>query len=384
MPKIFAPLTAGLVLACTLPALAATLHPGDRISITVYNHPELAVPTTTVDSTGRVSVPIAGLVDAANATPAQVGARIADRLSPYVRKVAVDVQLVGQGQNIFVTGGPGGVLTYSPGETLTGALSQIQQGGPGGAGVAPAAGAGAVTTTSPSVVAAHDFQYGSIDLTHVVINRDGSDLPAIDAAALIASGGPGPALQPDDTIKLHDKPIAVAVRGDVAEPGVAHLDTTEPLSNAIRQVGGADETNSSVSFVLNRGGTEETVSTSSPEYSEPARPGDSIYVPRAVRIGVVGMVEKPGDVLLRGDRSVLSALYYAGGPTKYGNIKNVGVIHNGVQRQIDVTKLTHGAPGDANPLLADGDTVFVPEGHKIDFSVIFQGLLSAATLGTRL
>ena len=75
----------------------------------------------------------------------------------------------------------------------------------------------------------------------------------------------------------------------------------------------------------------------------------------------------------------MSALYFAGGPTRYGDIKHVGVIHQGVQQTYDVTKLTHGAPS-ANPQLSDGDTVFVPEGHKIDFTMIFQGIFAAANL----
>jgi protein involved in polysaccharide export with SLBB domain len=338
--------------------------------VNVYNHPELDATSAPLDSTGHVSVPVAGLVDAANISPSELATRIAERLAAYVRKPAVDVQLVSQGQNIFVAGGPGGILAYSPGETLAAALAQIEQGGgPATQSVIP----------DPSQVAARELQYGSVDLHHVVIERDGQDLPAIDAAGLTAGGNGGPALQPDDTIKLSQKPIAVIVRGDVKQPGTAHLDPDEPLSNAVLQVGGADDLSSSVEFVLTRGTTQSIVTTSSPAYRAPAQSGDSIYVPHGERIGVVGMVEKPGNVLLQGDDSLLSALYFAGGPTKFGDIKHVGVIHQGVQQTYDVTKLTHGAPG-ANPQLSDGDTVFVPEGHKIDFSVLFQGIFAAANL----
>lgn len=350
-------------------AMATTLHPGDHVSVTVYNHPELAVTSAPLDSTGHVSVPIAGLVDAANVSPITLADRIARRLAPFVRKPAVDVQLVAQGQNIFIAGGPGGILPYSPGETLAGALAQIEQG----------VGSNSTTPADPSQIAARSLQYGSVDLHHVVIERDGHDLTTIDAAGLTAGGNSGPALQPDDTIELAQKPIAVAVRGDVKQPGIAHLDADEPLSNAVLQVGGADETSSSVEFVLTRGATQSVVTTSSPIYRAPAQSGDTIYVPHGERIGVVGQVEKPGSVLLQGDGSLLSALYFAGGPSKYGDIRHVGVIHQGVQQTYDVTKLTHGAP-DANPQLADGDTVFVPEGHKIDFSLLFQAIFAASNL----
>ncbi len=387
MRNVLVPLVAANMLIVGSAALATsftsgdattTLHPGDKVAVTVYNHPELAATSTTVDSTGRITVPLAGLIDATNATPRQVALRVEERLARYVRKPAVDVQLLSQGQNLFVAGGPGGTYPYSPGETLTAALAQIQGSGPSagppGTGSAPA-----VTSNSPNVVSAHNLQYGSVDLRHVVIRRNGSRLAPVDAQRLIELGQPGPALQPDDTIELRAKPIAVAVKGEVVEPTVAHLDGAEPLSNALRQAGGTNGTSSSVAFVLQRNGTQKRITSSSPEYSAPAQPGDAIYVPHAARIGVVGMVEKPGDVSLAGDKTLLSALYFAGGPNKWGDIKHVTVVHDGVQQMIDVTKLTHGAES-ANPELSDGDTVFVPEGHKIDFSQVFASIFAATNL----
>lgn len=210
-----------------------------------------------------------------------------------------------------------------------------------------------------------------------MIKRDGKNLPVVDVTRLIASGDPGPKLQPDDTIELSEKPIAVTVRGDVRAPGVAHLDRDEPMSNALLQVGDTNAATSSVQLLLTRGGKEQTITTASPAYREPAQNGDALYVPHGARVGVVGQVTKPGEVLLQGDTTLLSALYYAGGPTSYGDIRYVGVIHNGVQGTYDVTKLTHGASTANNPTLADGDTVFVPEGHKIDFTKFFQILLPA-------
>jgi len=373
IPRIrIASLAATAAFLCAAEASATTLHPGDKISVNVYNHPELAATSATLDSTGHVSVPLAGLVNAGNLSPLQLSQRIAARLAPYVIKPAVDVQLIAQGQNIFVAGGPGGVLTYAPGETLAGALAQIASGSSSGN-----------STLDQSENATRAQQYGSIDLHHVVIERDGRNLPPVDAAGLTAGGNAGPPLQPDDTIKLVLKPIAVAVRGEVKAPGVAHLDRDEPLSNALLQVGGANGTSASVEFLLTRGSAQTVVTTSSPQYRDPAQNGDAIYVPHAERVGVVGQVNKPGSVTLEGDNSLLSALYYADGPTGYGDIKHVGVIHQGVQQVYDVTKLTHGAPGE-NPQLADGDTVFVPEGHKIDFRGIFQTIATAALLPLRL
>lgn len=360
-----------LIVACTVPVAAATLHPGDKISISVFNHPELLTQAS-LDSSGRVSVPIVGPMDAANMDTAQLAQRIAKRLAEYVKKPGVDVQLVSQGLSIFVAGGPGGVLPYQPGETLIGALDELRNGSnnaAGGNNIAP----------TPEQISSRDLGYGRVDLHHVVLSRDGRDSAPIDVTVLHLKGGTGPALQPGDTIKLADKPISVPVSGEVKQPGVAHLANDEPLSNALLQVGSANDLTASVNFILKRDGQKKLISASSAEYSAPARPGDEVYVPHGVRIGVVGTVNKPGEVLLRGDSSLLSAIYYAGGPLKYSDIKHVQVLHQGQSVAYDVTKLSHGAPAE-NPTLQDGDTVFVPEGHKlqIDAGTVFQGIFALA------
>ncbi len=345
----------------------------------VYNHPELSTQPTqsdVIDSGGHLWMPLAGLVDTSGLTPAQLSSKIADRLRPYVKKPAVDVELVAQAQSIFLTGAAGGVYPYTAGETLVGALTGIQQ---ALATNSPSASGGLI---DPSQAAAHELQNGSLDLHHVVIRRDGRDLPPVDAAALLAGGQPGPPLEPDDTIEVALKPISVTVRGDVRQPGIAHLDPDQPITDALRQLGGEDEATATDRFELTRDGARQEVTKSTPAYREPAQNGDLVYVPPGIHVGVVGQVTNPSRVLLQGDQTLLSAIYYAGGPTKYGDIKHVRLLHDGTQREFDVTKLTHGADGQQknNPLLADGDTIFVPEGHRIDFSEFFQAIISASYL----
>jgi protein involved in polysaccharide export with SLBB domain len=369
---------ASLALAVLVPvvALATTLHPGDKISINVYNHPELSsseLAPTVVDASGRVWMPVAGLIDASGVTPQALASKVVDRLAPYVRRPAVDVQLVAQAQSVFVTGVASGVYPFMPGESLLAVLSQVE------GSVAPTAPSLGGAVIDPSQVAAHQLEYGSIDLHRVVIARDGAELPPVDASQLIASGAPAPMLQPDDTIELAYKPIAVTVRGDVHQPGVAHLDPDQPLADALHQVGGVDDATATDKFELTRGGARMLVTKSSPEYRQPAQDGDVVYVPHGIHVGVVGQVIAPGRVLLEGDQSLLSALYFAGGPTKYGDIRSVRILHDGTQTEYDVTRLTHGGP-DQNPELSDGDTVFVPEGHRLDFGLLFQAIIASSYL----
>jgi protein involved in polysaccharide export with SLBB domain len=355
-------LVLALMLWTSVQALAQ-LHPGDTVAVVVYNHPDLSSHAT-VDGSGNVSLPLAGTIDARNAGPAQLAHRIQLRLARYMPKVAVEVQILSRNQSLFISGGPGGVIPYTPGETLGAALAQLgsPQGGPLN-----------TTASTPANVATHDLFHGRVDLHRVTVLRDDRVLGPFDAVALEASGASGPSLLAGDTIKLVDKPIRVDVRGEVREPGTAYLDADEPLGNALLEVGGYVPTSATSNILLQRGTQTQYVSAGGPEFVSPARNGDVLTVPRAPRIGVVGAVVHPGEVVLLGDTSLLSAIYSAGGPVKYADISKITVFHSGTHSVYDITALTHGAMQN-NPVLRDGDTVFVPEGHRIDFNVVWQAL----------
>ncbi|MGD0475930.1 MAG: polysaccharide biosynthesis/export family protein [Candidatus Velthaea sp.] len=361
-----------LIALATTPALAK-LHPGDRVAVLVYNHPELSGQST-VDGSGNISLPLAGGVDTTNLDPSQVAQKVRYRLQPYVRKVAVDVQLLAQGQSVFVSGGPGGVLAYSPGENLSGALAQLR------AQTVPVN-----NTNAPpgqQVTSDFDFDHGRIDLQHVGVIRDDRLIGSFDATTSGLGTGGSAVLQPGDTIQLRNKPVSVTVRGDVKQPGVAYLDATESMSAALTQAGGELPTSATNNIILERGGVRHTVALGSPEFSQPAQSGDVILVPRAPTISVVGMVVKPGDVLLRNDTTLLSALYSADGIQKWADLRKVHVLSHGQSTTYDVTRLTHGDVSQ-NPALSDGDTVFVPEGHKIDWTPVFAALGTAVGLANR-
>lgn len=356
------------LIAVAAPAAASeNVRVGDKLNVLVYNHPELSSQPI-VDASGRVSLPLAGSLDAARSSTTDLATRITERLRPYVREVAVDVQVLQQSNSIFVSGGPGGVLTYAPGETLTGAVSQalqnLQQHQAGNA------------ATAASSSQAIDPQRGPVDLRTVRIVRDGKTLGPYDVSALVAHGQPGPNVEPGDTIGLADKPVTVTVIGAVGAPGTAHLYPEEPLQNALAQMGGVDPTLSGTTLSLARGGQTIPLTSSSAEYNEPAHNGDVITVPPAAHVAVVGNVAKPGEVQLRGNPTLVGAIYYAGGPAATGDLRNVQVIHQGRTSTYDITKFTLRGEG-RDPQLADGDTVFVPAGkQKADTAGFFHYLFS--------
>jgi protein involved in polysaccharide export with SLBB domain len=369
-------LGAVLLFVTAAPAFAGTLHPGDKIVVTVYNHPELSA-NVTIDAGGNISLPVAGTVQARNVDPDALAKQISDRLAPYVRQVAVQVRLETQSDSIFIAGGPGGVLKYRPGETLTSVVDELQ------VPTLPDS-AAAVNPHDTAARAPQNTQLdlldGPVDFRHVTILRDGKTLGPFDVVALRGAGDPGPALLPDDTIQLVDKPIAVAVRGDVARPGTVYLDVDEPLSQALLQVGGPNATATETQITLTRNGASRQVTIGSPIFSQPAQNGDVLTFPRAPRVDVLGTVEKPGSTSLRGDATLVAALYYAGGPAAHANLKSVQVIHDGRRKTYDLAKLQKGDTGE-NPTLVDGDVVFVPQGSTFDWSQIWQAIGALGLFG---
>lgn len=361
-------LVTGVLLTTAAPALATMLHPGDRVQVTVYNHPDLSGPVT-LDGAGQISLPLAGQLTAVGSDPAALAQRIRLALSHYIPKVAVDVQLVGQNQSVFIDGGPGGMVTYTPGETLATALAQIQT---------PQQ---APSVATPVNNAVHNLLNGRVDLRKVSVERDGASVGTFNAEQLESAGESGPLLYPGDTIHLVDKPIRVRVQGEVVEPGFAYLTETEPESDAIDQVGGTLPTAALADVSILRDGNEQQVAIGRPAFSKPAQNGDVISVHRAPTVSVIGAVEHPGETTLHGMPDLISAVYEAGGPLEKADVKHVAVIHDGVRTEIDITGVTHGTdPRKSNPTLADGDSVIVPLGHKIDLGSLWQAIVGARLL----
>jgi protein involved in polysaccharide export with SLBB domain len=365
-----------LITSMTAPLLAA-IHPGDTLYVRVWNHPELSQQVL-VDSDGAVRIPLSGSVNVGGLEETAAEAKLASSLRTFIAYPAVNVQTIAQGSSIFVSGGPGGVLKYAPGETFTAAVSDALQTIP--------ANPQAINDSGQNLTKAEDLAAtirARIDMHQVKIQRDGAIAGTYDVVALNASGDAGPPLEPGDTIVFEYKPVTVQVGGDVAHPGTAYLSKDQSLSEAIAQAGGLLPTSVSNHVLFTRAGVTRSVALGDPLFMAPAQPGDAIVVPTAPRVSVMGTVTNPGVVTLRTDSTLLSALYNAGGPLKPANLKDIQVERDGKTMSYDVTTLTHGDLSQ-NPQLQDGDLVLVPMGHKIDFSNVF-GILGgiAAGLATR-
>jgi polysaccharide biosynthesis/export protein len=364
--------TPAFVIAMMAPSLA-TINSGDTLYVTVWNHPELSKQVT-VDANGGVRVPLSGVVVVAGLDEGAAARKLIAALRSYVVSPAVSVETISQSTALFVSGGPGGVLTYKPGETLTAAIADVMQSGPQSAQTLNQAGQ-SITKLASEQTALRE----RIDLRNVKVQRSGKVLGTYDTVAFGASGDTGPVLAPGDTIIFAYKPIQVRVLGDVAQPGATYLSTEQSLSEAISQAGGLLPTASSNHVLLQRGTETQSLALGDPAFNVPAQTGDVLTIPAAPRINVVGTVVTPGLVTLKTDSSLLSAIYTAGGPTKRANLKDVQIVHGGTTTAYDVTLLTHGDVSQ-NPILHDGDTVVVPDSHKIDSTAIF-GILAGLAAG---
>jgi protein involved in polysaccharide export with SLBB domain len=353
------------------------VHPGDTLGVDVLNYAAviddsagrlkaLNVDSVVVAADGSISMPVVGNVHVAGKSTLEIGRLVASRLSTYVRDPSVTVRLLQQSQIIFLTGATIGTLPFVPGETLASALGQLREQSAKDTAQSPSGSEkfGGTLLRSP------------IDIRTIVLKRDERSGPPIDGEQLLRSGLPGPSLNPGDTLLFASKPVRVNVRGQVAEPGPVYLYNDDTLEQAVLAAGGPLSTASTADASLLRDGAEVPLPLGGSALRAVPHNGDTIVVRAAPHVTVLGQVPTPGEFVLKNGSTLLSALYVAGGPTKWADVRDIEVVHDGVHHSYDLSNLQHGDLS-ANVPLVDGDAVYVPEGHRIDVSPFLQSLFGA-------
>ena len=79
--------------ATGVPASEYIIGPGDRISVFVYQSPQLSIQSLPVRPDGRISLPLVPDLVATGKTPTRLGAEITDRLRAYVKDPNVTVMV---------------------------------------------------------------------------------------------------------------------------------------------------------------------------------------------------------------------------------------------------------------------------------------------------
>lgn len=109
---------------------AYRIGPGDSISVSVFQEPDLSNDKLQVDDVGRIQLPLAGDILAAGLTAPELSAVIAERLGrDYIRHPQVVVSVVStREQSVAVEGEVKmpGVYKVTPGDTLLSAIARAQ------------------------------------------------------------------------------------------------------------------------------------------------------------------------------------------------------------------------------------------------------------------
>ena len=219
-------------------------------------------------------------------------------MSADIKFPAVDVRTIAQGKNLFVSGGPGGVLKYNAGETLAAAIADLMQSSPQTTQSFNAAGQSITSVDASAALRSR------IDLHHVKLQRDGNVLGDYDTVALEQNGETGPSLEPGDTIVFSYKPIQVRVLGDVALPGTSYL-SRRPVALRSDHASGRRLTDLVLQPRLAAARRRDAFAGARrSRLHRTGASGDIITVPAAPRVNVIGTVVTPGVVALQDRRHI--------------------------------------------------------------------------------
>lgn len=243
-------LAAGVLLTSVAPARAQdyVLGPEDVVSVSVWMHPELER-TAAIGADSSLVLPPIGAVKAAGLTTKQLGDRIADRLSSYLRQTTTVTVSVAQywSRSVYVSG-----AVARPGrigfERIPSVVDVINQAG----GAQTGADLGAVQILRKD---AGERRTMNVDLGVALRTGETSGLPE---------------LKPGDTVVVPSAPSGagstsgegVAVLGEVARPGVYVVLPGQDLWSVLAQSGGlTPRANLSNIRVLSRADGGQSVAT---------------------------------------------------------------------------------------------------------------------------
>jgi polysaccharide export outer membrane protein len=228
-----------------------------------------------------------------------------------------------------------------------------------------------------------------IDYVHV------GDLTVEEAQALIekrlADGGF--VRNPHVTIFVDEASSqGVTILGDVSKPGIYPNLGDHKLYEILSEAGGFSPTAGRKVSIIRRN-QPEPIHLNLPRNladdlssNVEIMPGDTITVPRAPIIYVVGDVGRPSGLLIdNGSLTVLQALALAGGANKTAKMGGVRIIRKGptgmTETHVPLKKMLEAKAPDV-PLQAD-DILFIPvSGGRVLAARTFEAAMSAATAVT--
>ena len=228
--------------------------------------------------------------------------------------------------------------------------------------------------------------YGAPDLSgHTRVSADGNiSMPLIEyvrIAGLSSSEAEG-AIEAklrqnnvlnDPQVSIYVKEYSssgISVAGEVAKPGFYSALGPHRLFDVLQAAGGPTDKAANEVVISHRGQEDATTLYISKNPAEMAasnvdlQPGDTVVVPKAGIVYVLGEVTRPGGYVLNstGGITVLQVVAVAGGPTHVASAGKTRLLRrteNGFQEQrIDLKKLLRGKAHDVS--VRNEDILFVP------------------------
>lgn len=231
-----------------------------------------------------------------------------------------------------------------------------------------------------------DIYLPLIDYVHV------GDLTVEEAQRLIEKrlGDGGFVRSPHVTIFVDESSSqGVTLLGEISRPGIYPDLGDHKLYSIISQAGGFTPSAARRVSIARRNQTEpinlELPRNLADDLSKDVEvlPGDTIMIPRAPIIYVVGDVGRPSGLLVdNGTLTVLQAIALAGGTNKTAKMGGVRIIHKGptgmTEREVPLKKMLEAKAPDIT-LQAD-DILFVPvSGGRVLAGAGFNAVLAMAT-----
>jgi polysaccharide biosynthesis/export protein len=228
--------------------------------------------------------------------------------------------------------------------------------------------------------------YGAPDLSqHTRVNADGNiSMPLIGYVRMagLSSSEAEAAIETqlrqnnvvnDPQVSVYVKEYTgsgISVAGEVAKPGFYSALGPHRLFDVLQAAGGPTDKAANKVVISHRDQKDATTLYISKDPAEMAasnvdlQPGDTVVVPKAGIVYVLGEVTRPGGYVLNstGGITVLQVVAVAGGPTHVASAGKTRLLRrteNGFQEQsVDLKKLLRGKAHDVS--VQDQDILFIP------------------------
>src|SRR5712692_9172839 len=159
--------------------------------------------------------------------------------------------------------------------------------------------------------------------------------------------------------------------GGFGKPGLMQLTGDRTLLQAISIVGGVVPNADGEKGFLLRGDNKipidfnRLVQRGDLSQNPKLEPGDSVVVPLADAVYVIGEVKRPGPVKYTGDLTVLKAITQAGGVTPLAAAGRVDILRGSAEKKerirVDVDRIMRSPDGNPDVRLQPNDIISVPQ-----------------------